>query len=61
MDEATKVEILKEVYTNLIYVAGSAFVAGSCVTLLALLLLDFMRRNKEKRKNPSAEFPPRKK
>ena len=35
-----------ELTQNSIYIMGGSFVLGSMFTLLLLLLLDFMRRNK---------------
>jgi len=57
MEHATKMQLMADISVNIVYIAGSAFVAGSACTLLMLLLLDFMQRNKEKRKNPSENFP----
>ncbi len=49
MDANEKIQLLNDIYVNYVYVAGAAFVLGSMTTLLALLLLDFMQRNTEKR------------
>jgi hypothetical protein len=38
---------LQEITVNTIYLMGGSFVLGSMFTLLLLLLLDFMHRNKE--------------
>lgn len=57
MDKAAKLQQLAEISTGVVYIAGSAFVAGSACTLLLLVILDFMRRNTEKRKTPSENFP----
>lgn len=52
MNTAEKLQLLSEVSTNIIYIVGSSFIAGSAITIFVLLLLDFMRRNTEKRKTP---------
>lgn len=38
---------LQEVTVSTVYLMGGSFVLGSMFTLLLLLLLDFMRRDKE--------------
>jgi hypothetical protein len=50
MDENTKIQVLNDISHNIIYMIGSSFVAGSAFTLLILLILDFVRRNKEQEK-----------
>jgi hypothetical protein len=39
-------EVLMQVAQNAIYLMGASFVLGSLFTLLLLLILDFVRRNK---------------
>ncbi len=43
---------LQEITSGTIYLMGGSFILGSLFTLLLLILLDFMRRNVEKRKKP---------
>ena len=50
MEHSTRLQILSEVSQSVIYIIGSSFVAGSAVTLLIFVILDFVHRNKEKRK-----------
>ncbi len=49
MNQMYKPQILADFSVNLVYIAGASFILGSMATLLALLLLDFMQRNTEKR------------
>jgi hypothetical protein len=42
----------QDITVSTIYLMGSSFILGSLFTMLLLLLLDFMRRNTEKRKKP---------
>ncbi len=46
---------LHEITAGTIYLMGGSFILGSLFTILMLILLDFMRRNTEKRKKPDAE------
>jgi hypothetical protein len=39
-------EVLLQLAQNAIYLMGASFVLGSLFTLLLLLILDFVRRNK---------------
>lgn len=41
-----KAHILLQVTKSTVYLMGASFVLGVAVTLLLLLLLDFIRRNK---------------
>ena len=41
---------LLEITQNSIYLMGASFVLGSLFTLFLLLVLDFVRRNKEEKK-----------
>lgn len=50
MDMATKLEIMEKISKSIVYMLGGAFVAGSAVTLLCLLLLDYMRHHNSKKK-----------
>lgn len=40
-----KAQIMAEISQQTIYVMGGMFVLGSMVTLLMLIILDFIRRN----------------
>lgn len=46
-----KTQILIDVSQNAVYLMGASFVLGSLFTLLLLLLLDYMRRNKSNKPN----------
>lgn len=39
-------QLLMDITQNTIYLMGASFVLGSLFTLLLLLILDFVRRNK---------------
>ncbi len=41
-----------EITASMIFLMGSCFILGCLFTIFMLMLLDFMRRNVEKRKNP---------
>gem|GEM_PF-4358225 len=49
MDANTKLQILAGISQNVVYMLGGAFVAGSAVTLLILLMLDYLRRHDHKK------------
>jgi hypothetical protein len=40
-------QLLMDITQNTIYLMGASFVLGSLFTLLLLLVLDFVRRNKQ--------------
>lgn len=44
-----KAQILADITQNTIYLMGASFVLGSLFTLLLLLILDFVRRNKSQK------------
>lgn len=45
-EKAAKLASLAELTENVIYLMGMSFILGSLFTVLMLLVLDFMRRNK---------------
>lgn len=44
--DATNTQVLHETAQQTIYLMGASFILGSLVTVLMLLVLDFIRRNK---------------
>jgi hypothetical protein len=50
MQNAAILNTLQGITTGTIYLMGGSFILGSLFTLLLLVLLDFMSRNKDKGK-----------
>ncbi len=48
-DVANKIAILNEFTISTVYIMGFSFVAGSAVTVLCLLLLDYIRDSKQQK------------
>lgn len=48
MQGSTTLHSLQEITYGTIYLMGGSFILGSLFTLLLLVLLDFMQRNKNK-------------